>query len=936
MSFRRHIASHFPAVRAWGLCAIVAGSCLQSRAGWIEELPDRTVLHVKVFHLPTAADTSTANRAEVAAIRLFKERFPEIFEAKYRERYQADPDRYGTYNWDRVEVRLHRATGIRVEGVENDLLMIAGDQAPDVLHVDFRKSSSYIENGFLYPLDKPEDGYLAGPGALTPDEIAFRIHDKLWPVIRRPGPDGTENVWAMPYGGARGKVLLYRKDLFDEHDIPYPDNQWTWEKLHSACRKLTNPSRDVYGLWSARGKQESWYWMTYLWSAGGKDMVFDAETGEWRCAFDSREAAVALDFYLHLVAEQWHDEAGGPQRGYTTRDVSQTSEIRWVEGRIGMFITFINERLFSRINPDVTGMAPVPLGYPDETGFRHRGGELNSSMMGLFSEIDHPAIRDAAWEYIRFSDDKEALALKTRIMVEGGFGRFMNPRYLEMFGYEDFIRLSPPGWVDTYRIAIESGRPEPYGHGSSLAYTLMTYPIQEAEQRFVDGELSGDRETRLVELQEILGKWNERANEKMIGVISESEMRKRRITAWLALGVIIVAFVAVFRKVFQTFRPPDSSGREEKAALAWGFRKYRLAYLILLPAVLTVFVWQYLPLARGTVMAFQDYNILGESKWVWVDNFANLLWDFDENGWWDSVWNSARYSFLVVGLTFLPPIILAILLQELPVGTVFFRTIYYLPAVITGLVTMLLWKMFYAPTEFGVLNQVIMSIPSIVYVAIGLVMLWIGLVFAGRLWFHESRFPALLAAGAGVLLCYTSVRLAGDILFPGGEPFVDTIGKFFGRLFQSQDEPYRWLSDRNTAMLACIIPMVWAGVGPGCLIYLAALRGIADDYYEASDIDGATFIDKIMFVIFPILRPLIIINFIGVFIGSWQQAENILAMTGGAAGTEVANLKIFYEAYTFLNMGPATAMAWVLATMLIGFTVYQLRILARLEFRTTG
>ena len=38
----------------------------------------------------------------------------------------------------------------------------------------------------------------------------------------------------------------------------------------------------------------------------------------------------------------------------------------------------------------------------------------------------------------------------------------------------------------------------------------------------------------------------------------------------------------------------------------------------------------------------------------------------------------------------------------------------------------------------------------------------------------------------------------------------------------------------------------------------------------------------------------------------------------------------------FLRFGPATAMAWVLAVMLIGFTVYQLRILSRLEFRTTG
>jgi multiple sugar transport system permease protein len=131
--------------------------------------------------------------------------------------------------------------------------------------------------------------------------------------------------------------------------------------------------------------------------------------------------------------------------------------------------------------------------------------------------------------------------------------------------------------------------------------------------------------------------------------------------------------------------------------------------------------------------------------------------------------------------------------------------------------------------------------------------------------------------------------------------------------------------------------MVWAGMGPGCLIYLAALKGIPDDYYEAADMDGATFIDKILFIIFPMLKPLLIINFIGAFIHSWYGAEgNILVMTGGAANTEVAGLHIWYKAFTFLQFGPATAMAWMLGFMLIGFTVYQLRILARVEFRTTG
>ena len=347
--------------------------------------------------------------------------------------------------------------------------------------------------------------------------------------------------------------------------------------------------------------------------------------------------------------------------------------------------------------------------------------------------------------------------------------------------------------------------------------------------------------------------------------------------------------------------------------------------MILLPAVLTIFVWQYIPLVRGSIMAFQDYRILGESEWVWLDNFGNVLWDRD---WWESVGNAIQYSLLVVSLTFLPPIILAILLQEIPYGKIFFRTVYYLPAVISGLVVILLWKSFYDPSERGVLNAVLLRIPAIGFIGVGLTLFLLAFVFSRRLIYHGNFGAGLTFLVAGLILFSACFRLAGPILELEGPSLMK-------RLFMTLPTPYRWLDDPRTAMVACVIPMVWAGMGPGCLIYLAALKGISEDFYEAADIDGATFVDKILFIVFPILKPLILINFIGVFIGSWFGATaNILAMTGGGADTEVAGLHIFYKAFVFLQFGPATAMAWVLGFILIGFTIHQLRILSRLEFRT--
>ena len=98
-------------------------------------------------------------------------------------------------------------------------------------------------------------------------------------------------------------------------------------------------------------------------------------------------------------------------------------------------------------------------------------------------------------------------------------------------------------------------------------------------------------------------------------------------------------------------------------------------------------------------------------------------------------------------------------------------------------------------------------------------------------------------------------------------------------------------------------------------------------------LDGAGIGGKIWYITLPTLYPLIVINFVGAFIGTFHQMQNIFVMTGGAAGTRVLSLHIWYTAYADLKFGPATATAWILGSMLIGFTAWQLRILKKVESR---
>ncbi len=890
-------------LRLLNLCvAALLWSAAHTNAGWVEKHGDKAVIHLKIHDwiFPDPAATDAASQADTAVIRAFTKRFPELIAPRLKD---------DTYS--RAEVRLHEFSGITVEGVESDLLAIAGRVAPDVIYVNFRRSDTYIRQGILYPLDRPEDGYFP---SMQPEEAEFRVFEKFWPVIRRKGPDGSPHVWALPYGGALGKVLLYRKDLFDAAGVAYPDANWTWDDMLAACRKLTDPAKGVYGIRFARAKHESWFWINFLWSAGGEAMTYDEEKDTWHIAFDSPEGVRALDFYTRLCTEPWTDATGRKRRGYAHKEAGE-ARVKWDRGQIAMMLDYMDEKLFSTINPDVTGMAPVPKG---PTG--QRGAELNGRMMGIFSEIEDPLVRDAAWEFIKFYDSKEAAEIRTRVMVEGGFGRFMNPKYLELFGYPEIMRLTPPGWADTFRIVIESGKPEPYGRNSNVAYDLMTEPIHKAEQMALNDEPLSDEV-----LHGLLSDAANKARRIMLNEQTPQALAFQRRTALLFLLVVVPLFVMVIRRALAAFRQPDT-GSDPVTVLSRA-RRYKWAIILLLPAALSILMWQYFPLLRGALMAFQDYRLLGESVWTGLDNFGAVLWSSE---WWTSVWNALRYSILVIALTFLPPLLLAILLQEVPFGTLLFRTLFYLPAVMSGLVVILLWKSFYEGSEAGLMNRVLLHVPAWTYLAAAGVFVAIAWAFVDRLLRHGFRFQAGLAALAGIALGWTFIKLALPMLGNSALPW-------FQRLGSTMPEPIRWLGDPETAMFACVLPLVWAGVGPGSLIYLAALKGISDELYEAADMDGASFTDKILFIVIPMLKPLLVINFVGAFIHAWFHAEaNILAMTGGASGTEVAGLHIFYRAFIYLQFGPATAMAWILAFMLIGFTVYQLRILSRIEFRAAG
>ncbi len=804
---------------------------------------------LKLFSMPDPKNPSPFAQADVAVLREFQKLHPEI--------------------------QLEQFTGISIAGRGLDstsLLAIAGGNAPDVLYVNFRQSDTYIRQGFLYPLDSYYERDLKD-GALSKEEIEERILASIEPVVWREGPaiggsPAGRHLWAMPYS-LLVRTLAYRKDLFAAAGLDPERPPQNWRELYDYARRLSDPANGRYGLYVSGGPQAAWDWMAYLWASGGDAVVKNAD-GEWVAAFDSDPAVLALEFYLRLVAERWTDPDGKLQRGYALRSVD-AGATAWAEGRVGMRAMYLDERTIAQgIDPSIIGIAPFPLG---PAGIR--GGEINCEMMGMFSDIQGrrnadgifvPAskIREAAWQYIRFFDSDGARRLRVEKLVELGCGQLINPIWLRKYGFAEYARYVPKEWEAVFTEAIKSGRPEPYGKNCQLIYEYMTTPIEKAIVMAKDDPdflKTKTKVERRAVLKKLLQEAVERTNDTMLGTLSKEDRKKRSLVA----GVVAIAVLALFcAMLYWVWRIFTAGHGPAKGRGAWEFRKYSAAYLIMLPALASIALWYYVPLILGSRIAFLDYRFVGESEFVGMDNIAAVLYNPD---WWLSLLITLKFMALTLSLGFFPPIVLAILLQEVSRWKMLYRIVYYLPAMMSSLVVIYLWRIFFDPGAQGAMNQIYLFI-------------------AGVLGFASA-------------------------------------------------EPVSWLDDPATAMMCCILPGIWAGAGPGCLIYLAALKGIPDEIYEAADLDGAGFLSKTFHIVLPYLKPLIAIQFVGAFVAASQDTQMILVMTYGSAGTEVAGLHIFKEAYMSLRFGTAISMAWFLGVTMLVFTVYQLKMLSNMEFKTT-
>ncbi|HOD52111.1 MAG TPA: extracellular solute-binding protein [Candidatus Hydrogenedentes bacterium] len=206
-----------------------------------------------------------------------------------------------------------------------------------------------------------------------------------------------------------------------------------------------------------------------------------------------------------------------------------------------------------------------------------------------------------------------------------------------------------------------------------------------------------------------------------------------------------------------------------------------------------------------------------------------------------------------------------------------------------------------------------LSVPLSMAVGLGIAMLLSYEVKGMAVYRTFFYLPAIMPAVAAAILWQWIFNPQEGIL-----------NAFLG--FLGLDGP-AWLQDQMWSKPAIILMLLW-GAGGGMIVWLAGLKGIPRHLYEAAEIDGAGKFTKFFSITLPMLSPYILFNLVMGLISMFQIFTQAYVMTqGGPVNSTLFYVyELFNNAFRYMRMGYAAALAWVLFAIILVLTIVQLRL----------
>lgn len=191
-------------------------------------------------------------------------------------------------------------------------------------------------------------------------------------------------------------------------------------------------------------------------------------------------------------------------------------------------------------------------------------------------------------------------------------------------------------------------------------------------------------------------------------------------------------------------------------------------------------------------------------------------------------------------------------------------------------------------------------------------------VFVKKPKFHVAYMSALF-------IPYISTPVIGALIW--SNMLADPFGIINSVLMNLGSATIPWLKEPTLALISLIIIQIWYTVGYNTLLFMAGLQAIPQVYFEAAELDGCGFIQKLIYLLLPLLTPTIIfvitISTLYGFINSYVLASLV---TGGGPleATNVMMNYIFELAFDRFELGRANAVTMIMFIVFVGLTYVQI------------
>ncbi|MFF7331858.1 carbohydrate ABC transporter permease [Streptomyces sp. NPDC090306] len=293
---------------------------------------------------------------------------------------------------------------------------------------------------------------------------------------------------------------------------------------------------------------------------------------------------------------------------------------------------------------------------------------------------------------------------------------------------------------------------------------------------------------------------------------------------------------------------PVSTTPSSNARRAARLRETLAAYCTLGPNLVLVAVFLLVPLVMAVVLSFQYSTGLAAPTWAGLANYRQLA---DDPVFWRTVLNTAVFCVATVPVEMAVGLGVALLFNKVMPARPLWRTLVYLPMVISGVATALVGTLMF-DQNIGLLNKLVAAI---------------------------------------------------------GLPTAP------------------WQTDGSAAMASVVLITLWMRVGFNMVIYLAGLQGISPEMYEAAEVEGASYWQRLRHVTVPLLGPSTFFLLIMNVIYSFQVFDTVYVMTLGGPGhsTDVMITYAYRNGFQGRQQGYAAAIGIVLYVIVMAFTALQWR-----------